>query len=99
MGFTIAAHLTFGEIYEFRSVSQTFGTLLLISVDELDSVDLFDGTQHLQFGRIFIWIVRMATSIIFLNIFIVIVLVQVSRREKFPVVVVDAASGVAFIHL
>lgn len=84
MGFTIAAHLTFGEIYEFRSVSQTFGTLLLISVDELDSVDLFDGTQHLQFGRIFIWIVRMTTSIIFLNIFIVIVLVQyeIARSEN-----------------
>ena len=93
MGFAIAAHLTFGEIYEFRSISQTFGTLLLISVDELDSVDLFDGTQHLQFGRIFIWIVRMTTSIIFLNIFIVIVLVQVRRRKVVFVVFVVFVVG------
>ena len=78
MGFAIAAHLTFGELYDFRSISQAFVTLLLISVDELDSIDLFEDTQHLQFGRIFTWIVRMTTNVIFLNIFIVIVLVQVS---------------------
>ncbi len=83
-GFSLCAHLTFGEVYEFRSITKAMITLVLVSVDELDSLDLFDGTQHQFYGQVFLYVFRMIASIIFLNIFIVIVLVQyeIARSEK-----------------
>jgi hypothetical protein len=84
MGFGVGAHLNFGEVYEFRSIFHSVLTLLLVSVDELDSIDLFTGTQHGIYGQVFLYIFRMIAAVIFLNIFIVIVLVQyeIARSEK-----------------
>ena len=84
LGFAFGAHIAFGEVYEFRSILHSIVTLLLISVDELDSSDLFIGTQHGWYGQVFVYMFRMIAAVIFLNIFIVIVLVQyeIARSEK-----------------
>ena len=84
LGFSVGSHLSFGDVFEFRSIMHSLVTLLLVSVDELDSIDLFTGTQHVFYGQAFMYLFRMLASVIFLNIFIVIVLVQyeIARSER-----------------
>ena len=76
--------IVFGEVFEFRSIFHSVITLLLVSVDELDSKEIFESTQHSMYGYIYVYVFRMIAAVVFLNIFIVIVLVQyeIARAEK-----------------
>lgn len=83
-GFAVGAHMQFGEVYQFRSLSSSMLTMVLVSVDELDADDIFTGTQHRDYPRLYMFAFRLIAVTIFLNIFVAIILVQyeIARGES-----------------
>mgnify|MGYP001220967227 CR=1 FL=1 len=86
LGITIGLHVLFGDVRWFSTIGNTISTILLVTLDQMDVGDVFDGTQHHDRlkSRMCLIVVRLLLQVIFLNNFVAIVLVQyeIARSEK-----------------
>jgi hypothetical protein len=86
LGITIGLHVLFGDVERFSTIGNTISTILLVTLDQLEIGDIFDGTQHHHRlkARMTLISMRLLLQVIFLNNFVAIVLVQyeIARSEK-----------------